>query len=153
MLYRSNTYPERMSRFESFLKEAKELGLDNLVGTDTIPNKHALLFDYYCTTGEKEKALEHYPFIRPEDLVPGQVRRHKVMTGAAPQEALRTIDDYIATFVNRADRGYGHLSLSWMIENFEGARIYSSDKWNEQVHPIKSNDWANYIQDYRNRPN
>ncbi|GAB7021542.1 B12-binding domain-containing radical SAM protein [Salidesulfovibrio brasiliensis] len=64
----TNTYPVRMRRFERFCKRAKEYGLDNLFQVDELPNKHELLFRYYVTSGEQDKALACYGNIPQADL-------------------------------------------------------------------------------------
>lgn len=132
----SNTYPVRMQRFESFLKEAKKLKLDNLIGTDVLPNKYSLLFDYYCAVNDKENALVSYKEIAPADRTPNQISRYNELTGQGPAEPRLTLDGYIALHEHvEAEPAYS--SLRWIISNFEAARIQTSNSWNDQVHPLK----------------
>lgn len=132
----SNTYPVRMQRFESFLKEAKSLKLNNLIGTEVLPNKYSLLFDYYCAIDDKENALSSYKEIPLEDLTPSQVGRYDELIGGEGAETPLTVDKYISQ-QESAKITPDYSSLSWMIANFEAARIQSSNAWNDHVHPIK----------------
>lgn len=130
----SNTYPVRMQRFESVLKEAKSLGLNNLLGTDVLPNKHALLFDYYCVIEDKEKALLSYKQIAAEDLTKSQICKYNELLGLGIAEPQLTVDQFISLDKSKSSL---HSSFGWMLANFEASNIQFSNSWNDQVHPVK----------------
>lgn len=132
----SNTYPVRMQRFESFLKEAKALGLNNILGTDVLPNKYSLLFDYYCVVGDKENALSSYKQIAVEDLTEGQINKYNELLGLGNALPQLTIDQYISSNENEGVSPT-YSSFMWMLSNFEASHIHSSNSWNDQVHPVK----------------
>lgn len=111
-----NSYPIRMERFEKFLRIAKVLKLDNLIGTDTLPNKHALLFEYYLTINDRESALAVYSKIESGFLTPNLVRAHRALQGELVIEPEVRLEDFC-----RADRWPAQLTpgrMEWMVVNF-----------------------------------
>lgn len=132
----SNTYPVRMRRFESFLKEVKILRINNLIGTGVLPNKYSLLFDYYFAIGDKENALLSYKEIPAKDITKSQLCRYNELLGLGIAELPITVDQYISSQDN-ASTVPDYSSLKWIIANFEGMHIHSSNAWNDQVNPIR----------------
>lgn len=131
----SNTYLVRMRRFEEFLKIAKRLKLNNLLGTDTLPNKHALLFEYFAAVGDKDAAMDAYPKIEPGFLTPNLERAYQILLGAQSVGEEVSIDRYIE---KRSDEMVPTGSLVWMVDNYINADITFNNEWDEKVHPIKN---------------
>lgn len=130
-----NTYLVRMQRFERFLKIAKESRLNNLLETDVLPNRNALLFEYFVASGDMSAALETYPRIEPGFLTPNLIRAHRILQGEEAPQAEITIDSYIANLPEQADHAQ---SLSWMIDNYLGASISFNSGWDQDIHPVKN---------------
>lgn len=62
----TNTYPIRMERFERFCRMAKKYNLANLFNIQELTNKNEMLFRYYFTGNEYNKAVEYYNRIDPK---------------------------------------------------------------------------------------
>ena len=134
-----NTFPVRMQRFEQFVAEAKAAKLDNLFNTSEVPNKYQMLFTYYATVKDKENALKCYRMIPQESLSNELVRIHSALIENRRLEEYNPITDYCNSIENNRNINNHNIyqSLGWMINNIKNEKIFSTNNWMEDVHPIK----------------
>lgn len=138
---RSNTYPERMKRFELFCQLAKKYKIGNLFNIQELPNKHKLLFQYYFTSRDRDNARLEYPLIRQTELTAGlremfdAVQRGDFTIRRAQTKPLSGMLFYGNTFEDT----FIQSSLSAIIENLERANVFkglAQTPWKRKIRSL-----------------